>query len=222
MRPSQDIATRMLEWGKTIRAISRTGLSFSTDFHNKERYQALRQIASEILATINADLEFDRNFAAEMNQALRNEQRNGISGYVTPKVAVAAAVFNEHQQILLVRSKDSFDWCLPGGWADEQWTPAENAQREVQEETNLIVRTRTLLGVFDSRYHRFGNAVTTYTLLFECELLGGELTHLVDEIEAARFYDEDDLPLLIEGSRRQVRISFDSQKNRSSQPFFDE
>ena len=42
----------------------------------------------------------------------------GVPGYVTPKVAVAAIVGNDDDEILLVQRADSGVWLYPTGWAD--------------------------------------------------------------------------------------------------------
>ena len=43
---------------------------------------------------------------------------DGVSGYVTPKVAVGAVVGNDDGEILLIQRSDSGIWLYPTGWAD--------------------------------------------------------------------------------------------------------
>ena len=218
---SKDLADKLVSWGNDIKAIAQTGLSFSNDFHNQSRYQDLQRIASEILASVNSDMNFDPNLASKLNQILQNDMQNGVIGYVTPKVSVAAAVFNSKKQLLLVRPNGDNEWCLPGGWADELWSPSENAQREVFEETGISARAQKLLGVFDSRRHPFRTTVTSYTLLFACEFLEGQVTPQKIEIEAAHYFDETNLPPLIPGTQMQVKVSFAWQKGEWLDPYFD-
>ena len=218
---SKDFALQVLQWGNDIKAHALTGLGFSNEIHVKERYEEFLRIASEMLASINKELRYDPLFAEEIYHFLRSEIQSGIAGYVTPKVCVAAAVFNESGSLLLVKPLGSEGWCLPGGWAEEYCTPAENTQREVQEETNLIVKAQSLLGVFDSRYHPFGTTVTSYTLLFKCKLIGGELKSRIGEVEEVQFFHSETLPFLIPGCRRQVQIAFSNYQDQLTDIYFD-
>ena len=218
---SKDLADRLISWGNNIKAIAQTGLSFSTDFHNQSRYQDLQRIASEILASVNADSYFDPGLADQLHQILQKDIHSGAVGYVTPKVSVAASVFNSQGQLLLIRPNGDNEWCLPGGWADELWTPSENAQRELFEETGIHAKAQKLLGVFDSRRHPFRTTVTSYTLLFACEYQDGQLTPQKIEIEAARFFDQAQLPPLIPGTQMQVKVSLAWQNRTWIDPYFD-
>ncbi|GIK37989.1 MAG: ADP-ribose pyrophosphatase [Chloroflexota bacterium] len=222
MSKTEAIAVRLLHWGNTIKAIAQTGLSFTTDYNDKLRYEDLLDVATEILASVNDNLQFDAKFAQKLAQTLRRETHTGVVGYITPKVSVAAAVFDENDRILLVKGNHSKSWSLPGGWAEERWSPAENAQREVLEETGLIVKARHLLGVFDSRLHPFETSITSYTLLFECQKVGGELNVFHHEIEEAKFFSDDRLPKLITGATKQIRVVFAFHKGQPDKPYFDQ
>lgn len=218
---SKDLADKLISWGNDIKAIAQTGLSFSSDFHNQSRYQELQRIASELLASVNTDLSFDPELAKKLNRILQQDMQTGVIGYITPKVSVAAAVFNSKKQLLLVRPNGDNEWCLPGGWADELWSPAENAQREVFEETGIRATAEKLLGVFDSRRHPFRTTVTSYTLLFACKFVKGQITPQKIEIDAAHFYDQAYLPPLIPGAQMQVEVSFAWQSGKWHDPYFD-
>jgi hypothetical protein len=63
--------------------------------------------------------------------------------------------------------------------------------------------------------------VTCYTLLFECQLVGGELQPLQGEIEATQFFPESSLPPLIDGVIEQIGIAFAFNKGHQNQTFFD-
>jgi len=220
-KPSEHFVSKLIEWGHHIKAIAQTGLSFSDDFYNQSRYQDLQRIASEILSSVNGKLAFEPKIAERLGEILEKDVQSGIIGYITPKVSVAAAVFNAANQLLLVKPNDEMGWCLPGGWADELWIPSENAQREVFEETGLEIKIQQLLGVFDSRRHPFNTTVPSYTLLFASEMLDGVLKPQKIEIESACFFDEDNLPKIILGSQTQVEISYLWKKGELQEPFFD-
>ncbi len=64
----------------------------------------------------------------------------GVQGYVTPKVAVAAIVANERGELLLTQRADSGVWLYPVGYADVGYSPCEIAIKEVFEETGIEVR----------------------------------------------------------------------------------
>jgi ADP-ribose pyrophosphatase YjhB (NUDIX family) len=222
MSNREDMALRLLRWANNIKAIAETGLSFAADQNDSRRYEELRGVAIQMFAAVNGKLEVDVEYAEELAQALRRETRSGVLGYVTPKVCVAAAVFDGNSRLLLVKSNHSGVWSLPGGWAEEHWTPAENARREVLEETGLVVGPRHLLGVFDSRLHPFETTVTSYTLLFECQYIDGELQVAYDEIERANYFPQDSLPPLITGAEEQVRVAFAFHNGFMNMPYFDE
>ena len=72
------------------------------------------------------------------------------TGHATPKLDVRAAVFDRQDRLLMVREISDGRRCtLPGGWADVNVTPAENAVKEVREESGYTVtvfKTRRSLG----------------------------------------------------------------------------
>ena len=94
-----------LLWATELQAIAQTGLTFSSDRYDIERYQRLRAIAVAMLASgSGAPVE---RISALFEQDL---------GYPTPKVDVRGAVFRD-ERILLVREISDGRWTLPGGWA---------------------------------------------------------------------------------------------------------
>ena len=42
--------TQWLDWAKRIQALSQSGLAFSKDIYDIERYEELREISAEIMA----------------------------------------------------------------------------------------------------------------------------------------------------------------------------
>jgi 8-oxo-dGTP diphosphatase len=71
---------------------------------------------------------------------------------IVPIPAVNAAIFNARGEILLTRRspivREPGKWVLPGGHVEEgeHWDLAN--RREVQEETGLLVRAQTLMGLY--------------------------------------------------------------------------
>jgi ADP-ribose pyrophosphatase YjhB (NUDIX family) len=173
-----------LRWVKRLQAIAQDGLTYTGDDYDAGRYEQLRGIAAEILAThATGGLE-------EARGLLELE-----TGPATPKVDVRAAVFGG-DKILLVREPDDGGWSLPGGWADVGETPAEAAVREVREEAGYRVRASRLISLYDRDRHGHPPIpYHVYKLVFLCEILDETRSHAV-EAEGVGFFGEHELPEL--------------------------
>jgi Hydrolase of X-linked nucleoside diphosphate N terminal len=90
-----------LLWARELQALAQTGLTFTQNGYDLERYQRLRAIAVEMLAV-------GSNTPLERVQGLFDQDL----GYPTPKVDVRAAVFRD-ERILLVREISDGRWTLP-------------------------------------------------------------------------------------------------------------
>ena len=99
----------------------------------------------------------------------------GVRGYVTPKVTVAAIVGNERGEILLTQRADSGVWLYPVGYADVGYSPSEIAVKEVYEETGIEVEPVSLVPRCSTVYGSGSCRCALYSLLFHCRMLGGEL-----------------------------------------------
>jgi ADP-ribose pyrophosphatase YjhB (NUDIX family) len=171
-----------LRWAQRIQSIAQTGLTYSSNPYDQERYEQLREIAVEMAAT---------GFAEEA-EVLRPVFASGV-GYPTPKVDVRAVVFRE-DELLLVREARTRRWTLPGGWADVGDTPAVAAVRETLEESGYRVRAEKVLAVLDKTRHEHPPSLDyTYKILIRCRLEGGEprTSHEVDEVG---FFPEHAIP----------------------------
>jgi 8-oxo-dGTP pyrophosphatase MutT (NUDIX family) len=129
---------KWIEWGRKLQAISQSGLHFTQDRYDRERYEQIGEIAAVILAE-------HTNLSVEELLKLNIAE----FGYATPKVDVRGVVFKD-EKILLVREiADGGKWTLPGGWADINETPTQAVTREVQEESGFETRVIKLLAVYD-------------------------------------------------------------------------
>ncbi len=173
-----------LERAKRLQAIAQTGLAYVRDPYDRERYEAVRDIAAAMIAD-GAGVELQALaglFAAE-------------SGYATPKVDVRAAVFRD-ERILLVKERSDGLWTVPGGWADVGDSPRAAVEREVVEESGFEVRAVKLAAVYDrNRHGHTPHLFHIWKLFFVCEITGGSPRPSV-ETEAAGFFALDDLPPL--------------------------
>jgi ADP-ribose pyrophosphatase YjhB (NUDIX family) len=202
-------ARDLARWSESLAAIARTGMGFTENLYERERYEEVLHIAADIKA---AAIEIDQaREAADEAIAVQRETDHfvqewlesigeGVPGYVTPKVAVGAIVGNEAGEILLVQRKDSGIWLYPTGWADVGYSPAEVAVKEVIEETGIECEPLRLLGVVDGQrmgFSRFG----MYMLLFHCRATGGELTPHPLETADVGWFAHDALPVATAGAQ---------------------
>ena len=95
------------------------------------------------------------------------------------RLGCSAAIFDEQGRILLTRRADNGQWCLPGGRLESGESVTEACEREVLEETGLIVRVTRLVGVYSHPnqlvVYPDGNKAHIVALHFEAEVVGGEL-----------------------------------------------
>ena len=103
----------------------------------------------------------------------------------TLRLGCSAIIFDEvREKVLLTRRADNGRWCLPGGGMESGESVAEACEREVLEETGLMVCMKRLIGVYSDPdqlvIYPDGNKAFFVVLNFEAEVLHGELT-LSDE-----------------------------------------
>jgi ADP-ribose pyrophosphatase YjhB (NUDIX family) len=206
--------TDWLRWGKELAAIAQIGLTYVGDNqYDRERYERIREIATEILAT-NGGVG-----KAELLAIWQSEE-----GYATPKVDVRAFVQNGEGAVLLVQERADGLWSLPGGWADVNESAASVAAREVWEEAGVTVQARRLLAVLDRSVqgHRPSFAFHVYKMFFQCELLSGEPVAGEEALDAG-WFALDALPPMSEGRilPRQVLRMAELAANPSLPPDFD-
>lgn len=173
-----------LGWVRDIQAIAQTGLAFTRDPYDRERYEALRLLAARIAAS-----------RTDADPARLLDLFAGETGYATPKIDVRGACFDAQGRILMVREVlDEGRWTLPGGWADVNATPAENVVREVREESGFEVRVVKCAAVWDRTRQGHRPAFFSATKLFYvCDILGGAPAASLETSEVA-FFAETSLP----------------------------
>lgn len=177
-----------LELARELEALAQTGLHFSEDAYDRERYARLRDIAAGLLADAS-----DRS-VEEIHAWNRAE-----FGYATPKVDVRAFIPRGEEVLLIHEDADPGKWTLPGGWADVNETPSASVIREVEEESGYVVEARRLLAVFDRERqgHPPPYPYHVYKLFFYCRITGGAPGPTPESSES-RFFPLDALPALSE------------------------
>jgi len=178
---------RWLGWAQRLQAIAQDGLTYGQDVYDRERYELLQELAAEIYAEgSGAPLKVIRGLFAEQ------------AGYATPKVDVRGAAFRDGR-VLLVQERSDGLWTLPGGFADPGFSPTENVEREMWEESGFTARAVKLALVHErARHTTLSHAFSIYKLCFVCELTGGAAQESV-ETAAVGFFAPDALPPLSEG-----------------------
>jgi ADP-ribose pyrophosphatase YjhB (NUDIX family) len=195
-------AADLLRWAESLAGIARTGLGFTQSLYEKERFEEVLKVAADIRAAALEEAESDALFEEWLASV-----GDGIAGYVTPKVAVAAVVGNDDGEILLTQRSDSGVWLYPVGWADVGYSPSEVAVKEVYEETGIEVEPVALIAVFDGLRLGFAR-VPLYSLVFHCRVVGGDLTAHPLETRQVGFFARDSLPQPLAGGARWVETAF--------------
>ncbi len=86
-------------------------------------------------------------------------------------VAAGGLVTNLQGQVLLIKSPRYGDWEFPGGQVEEGETIPHALEREVFEETGIIVRVKSLVGIYSNL-----RKPSIVNMDFSCEYVSGELT----------------------------------------------
>lgn len=160
-------ASDWLLWVQQLQAIAQTGLAFSADPYDRERYAQLRELAASITSH-HTDAPFER-----IEGLFRQD-----NGYATPRLEVRGAVFDCEDRLLLVREvADGHRWTLPGGWVDVGHSPAEAIRREILEESGYDTRITKLAAVWDRSRHPYPyGPFACVVMFFLAELVGGTAT----------------------------------------------
>ncbi len=195
-------ASDVLRWAETLSAIARTGLGFTQSLYEQERFEEVLKVAADIRAAA-----IEEAGAEALYEEWLSTVGEGVAGYVTPKVAVAAIVGNEAGEILLTQRADSGIWLYPVGWADVGYSPSEIAIKEVYEETGIEVEVQSLITVLDGLRLGFAR-IPMYSLVFHCRMIGGELRGHPLETRAVGFFPRDRLPQPIAGIHRWGELAF--------------
>ncbi|MBN1996593.1 NUDIX hydrolase [candidate division KSB1 bacterium] len=208
---SHELTPLWLKFCREIQAISQTGLAFTENEFEKQRYVRLSEIAAEMT-----------NSVSQINYDTLAESFRLQKGYATPKIDVRGAVIKDGK-ILLVQERSDHAWCMPGGWVDVGEAPAQSVVREVREESGFIVSAQKIVGVFDA--NRSGRPMEffhAFKIVFLCELLGGE-AQPSNETCAVGFYEFEKLPELSQNrtNKRHLKVIQAHLKNPNTPVFFD-
>jgi ADP-ribose pyrophosphatase YjhB (NUDIX family) len=208
----------LIRWSESLAGIARTGLGFTENLYERERFEEVLHIAGDIKASVEADQELDvEHYVDEWMRHVGS----GVAGYVTPKAAVGAVVYDDEQRILLVQRADSGVWLYPTGWADVGYSASEVAVKEVKEETGIDCVPEGVVAVLDGMRMGF-TAIPLYSIVFLCRATGGELQAHPLETSDVGWFHEDRLPPMTIGVSQWGAHAFAAIRGEAVGVLFDE
>ncbi len=180
----------VIDIAREIQAIAQSGLSFSRDPFDQERFKQLVDVAAALVArhTAHPKEYIDKVFSAE-------------SGYVTPKLDVRAAAF-QNSKILMVRERESSGWTLPGGFVDVNESLSEAVTRETKEESGLLIIPRKIAAIYDHRKHGYkAHLYHFYKFYVLCDIDSGVVSTSIETSEVQFFSREEVDSLFLDPGR---------------------
>lgn len=194
-----------------LQAIAAAGLTYSDKIFDIERYIRIRGIAAELITSVS-DEPVER-----IKHIFESD-----ADFQTPKISTRAAIFNDKDEVLLVKDFDG-KWVLPGGWCDYDQTIMSNTVKEVLEEAGLKVEPYRLVGIFENQKRpqpqSYFHAENAHVL---CRVISGKF-HENDETTESRYFSLDDLPELNEKktNEQELRLCLDAFKAEHWDPVID-
>ena len=186
-------------------AITDTGLTFTKDPFDRERYEDLRILLSEMLNQVS-DLD-----AEEVAEVLKP-----TSAYATPLMDVRAWIV-EDEKVCLVRGKGEDSWALPGGFGEVGYSPTKIFSKKLKKKPVLQQKLKGYLQFFDT--NRFQLQSKQYAkFVFECQLLDGQFQEN-QKLLSFNFFAIDQLPVLSEKriTKEQMEILWQVYKGQRDQ-----
>ncbi len=224
--PDQPVGAAALHrWSETLASIAKTGLGFTDNNFEAERYEEILAVAADIrVAADELSIEhhgLDRVAADELKASWLRNVGSGVPGYVTPKVAIGAVVGDDDGRLLLIQRADSGVWLYPTGWADVGYSPAEVAVKEVWEETGIKSEVVDMLGVHDGMRLGF-TRIPLYSVVFHLRAIGGDLKPHPLECTDVGWFAEGELPEPMYATERWAPRAFAAIRGESLPVEFDD
>ena len=194
-----------------IQAMAQSGLAYTTNVYDIERYERLRELSAEMIAE-KSDIPLGK-----VKDLFCSE-----TGYQTPKLDTRAAVFKDGK--ILLTHENNGTWSLPGGWCDVLESVRSNTVKEVKEETGLDVKAVRLIALQDRNKHNvpvYAYGICKVFVL--CEIIGGKFKENIETTEIA-FFDLKNLPANLANektTKEQIQMCFEAFKDENWQTYFD-
>jgi len=200
-----------LDLARRLFALSQSGLHFTPQEYDRERYREVAQIAADLLA----------NESQHPSQKL-HDTWFVEDGYATPKIDVRGAIYRD-DTVLLVRETMDGLWTLPGGWADVNDSPSSAVLKEIEQESGFTARVIKLAALYDRNGHEHPpHLFHAWKAFFICEITGGA-PRFSNETDGVEFYPVADLPELSTGrsTAAQIRRMYEHHLHRDWPTEFD-
>lgn len=125
-----------------------------------------------------------------------------------PQVAVGAVVFHQNRVLLVKRGKppSQNQWAIPGGSVKLGETLQEAAQREIYEETGIVIRALEPICIFDLVERDSSNKIRFHYVIIDliAEYQGGNPHPGDDALDAAWFSETQIETLMLNRQTRQL------------------
>ena len=200
-----------LDLARRLFALSQSGLHFTPQEYDRERYREIAQIAADMLANES------QHPAQKLHDTWFVED-----GYATPKIDVRGAIYRD-DTVLLVRETMDGLWTLPGGWADVNDSPSSAVLKEIEQESGFTARVIKLAALYDRNQHEHPPYLFhAWKAFFICEITGGA-PRFSNETDGVQFYPVADLPGLSTGrsTATQIRRMYEHHLHRDWPTEFD-
>ena len=202
---------KWLKWAIEIQGLAQSGLAYTTNVYDIERYERLREISAEMI-------EEKSNINLEKVKDLFCKE----TGYQTPKIDTRAAIFKD-DKILLVHENNG-TWSLPGGWCDVLESIKSNTIKEVKEEAGLDVKATKIIAIQDrNKHNRPIYAYGVCKIFVMCEIIGGEFKENIETTEM-KYFALDELPENFANekcTKEQVEMCFGAKDDENWKVQFD-
>ena len=202
---------KWLRWAIEIQSLAQTGLAYTSNAYDIERYERLRKISAEMISE-------KTNISTEKVEELFCNE----TGYQTPKLDTRAAVFKENK--ILLTHENNGTWSLPGGWVDVLESIKSNTEKEVKEETGLDVEAVKVIAIQDRNKHNIpAYAYGVCKVFVLCELIGGNFERNIETTEI-KYFSLNEIPENLakeKTTKEQIEMCFEAYKNKDWQTQFD-
>lgn len=213
-KEQENFESDILRYSRELQAIGQIGIAYSKDRFDTIRYERIRQIAMQMIATYT-NTPYDK-----VHDAIGFDR-----GYITPKIDTRAAIFNEKGEILLVKEASGL-YSLPGGWCEDGLSIYENVVKEAKEEACVDVQARSLIALLNRNCHNqpkylFGviKAFVLCSNTQEHDFISN------DETIDRAYFAEDRLPLdklrLSTNTKEQISLCFRAYNDPKFYPVID-
>lgn len=115
--------------------------------------------------------------------------------------SVVGIIRNEKNEILFGKKHGEENWGLIAGAIEIGESPAQAIIREVKEETGFMIRPERIIGVYGGEEYRYthenGHQVEYISIVFDCKVIGGELSQDNEEMKELQYFSEEQIPPIV-------------------------